>query len=112
VWDYVEDTFVHGPTTRPIEESHGGGDTGRPTTLRDFREPGESLGKDDQQGKLANLCNEYNALLASQLDEQRRYYEELLAKTEAELAQDACRDDQLAPEEKEEAVQVRKAVLH
>lgn len=63
---------MHG-ATRPIEDSHGGGEAVRPTpALRDFREPGETLGKEDQQGKLANLCYEYNALLASQLDEQRR----------------------------------------
>lgn len=37
---------------------------------------------------------------------QTRYYEELLAKTEADLAQDACGDDQLTIEEQHEANQV------
>lgn len=71
-WDYVEDVFVHVMTTRPLggggggsEETGGGGGS--------MQHGGRGVDKDDpQQAKLAGLASEYNALLASQLDEQLR----------------------------------------
>jgi len=45
------------------------------------------------QGKLDGLGAEYSALLMSQLEEQKNYYERLLAKTAAELAHSVCQDE-------------------
>lgn len=74
-WDYVEDVFVHLMITTSRQQqppsvmdgtAAGGGGGGAVGG-------GGGAGKDDpQQAKLAGLAAEYNALLASQLDEQLR----------------------------------------
>ena len=69
---------------------------------------GEEDGEKDGRGaKLAGLGAEYSALLMSQLEEQSAYYERLLAKAAAELAQGAVQEGAMSEKEREEAAQVR-----
>lgn len=62
--------------------------------------------KDGRGAKLAGLGAEYSALLMSQLEEQSAYYERLLAKAAAELAQGAVQEGAMSEKEREEAAQV------
>ena len=123
VWDYVEDVFVH--STRSQGGGGGGGRVAAAAVGGERRggeeeeeeeEDGEGEGGGEgraggrekgPQGKLDGLGTEYSVLLMSQLEEQNSYYERLLAKTAAELAQGACQDEEMSEGERKEAGQVR-----
>lgn len=75
------------------------------------QEGGEEGEKDGRGAKLAGLGAEYSALLMSQLEEQSAYYERLLAKAAAELAQGAVQEGAMSEREKEEAAQVSESVV-
>lgn len=89
-----------------------GGDALRGEAGDGVGEERDDTGEKDGRGtKLAGLGAEYSALLVSQLEEQSAYYERLLAKTAAELAQGAVKEGSMSEREKEEAAQVRGALM-
>lgn len=121
MWDYVEDVFVHS-----AQSQGGGGGRGRVAAAAwggERRGEGEEEEEDGKgegggegreggrekgpQGKLDGLGAEYSVLLMSQLEEQNSYYERLLAKTAAELAQGACQNEEMTEVERKEAGQMR-----
>jgi BRCA1-associated protein len=127
VWDYVEDVFVHSMSSQEMASALARGGGREAGEGREEEEEGEhggggggggggearggGGGGKDPQGKLDGLGAEYSALLMSQLEEQHMYYERLLAKTAAELAQSSCQDDQLSEQERKDATQARAQIV-
>ncbi|XP_043199621.1 BRCA1-associated protein-like [Amphibalanus amphitrite] len=75
VWDYVGDNFVH----RLVQNK----EDGKMVEVEDGREPGQRDSKHaDSEEKLEGIQLEYTYLLTSQLQSQRQYYEECIARIE------------------------------
>lgn len=104
VWDYDRDVYVH----RIIANASGGGTGEKLIELPGRRREGQVTALEDADRDLdimkrENLAFEYTQLLTSQLESQRIYFEELVAKA-ADKATEASRRAEKAAEQASESI--------
>lgn len=96
IWDYEGDVFAHG-----VLQLRGGSSTVLlEDPWRDVQRGGDASGADASTTKHADLQQQYHQLLASQLDEQRRFYESKLADEAARLTAMAMEKYAVSDEER------------
>ncbi|CAM9805340.1 unnamed protein product [Chrysoparadoxa australica] len=131
IWDYESDLYAHrvlrGADGRPsnIPHPHDFGEelqVGLPSVLgrkgleldgaddvKGFNKEGLTAGEVERR-KMRSVAREYDLLVALQLEEQQRYFEEQMAKMIAEVAEQRANEEAFTEEERAEVAVMKESI--